>query len=173
MLTDAITLLKAGVDEPQEELWSPTIALGAPVTIPENYVADLTLRLQLYRRLSTLETDQDIESFAAEMIDRFGPAPPEVEQLLEVVAIKAMCRRAHVEKVDAGPKGVIVSFRDNHFADPAGLVRYVAEQGTSAKVRPDMRIVFIREFDTMKQRLAGARRILRALVGIAEKGKAA
>jgi len=173
MLTDAITLLKAGVDEPQEELWSPTIALGAPVTIPENYVADLTLRLQLYRRLSTLETDQDIESFAAEMIDRFGPAPPEVEQLLEVVAIKAMCRRAHVEKVDAGPKGVIVSFRDNHFADPAGLVRYVAEQGTSAKVRPDMRIVFIREFDSMKQRLAGARRILRALVGIAEKGKAA
>ena len=173
MLSDAITLLKAGVEEPQEELWSPTIALGAPVTIPEDYVADLTLRLQLYRRLSTLETDEDIESFAAEMIDRFGPVPSEVEQLLEIVAIKALCRRAHVEKVDAGPKGVIVSFRDNHFADPAGLVRYVAEQGTSAKVRPDMRIVFIRDFDSMKQRLAGARRILRALVGIAEKGKAA
>lgn len=173
MLTDAITMLKAGVEEPQEELWSPTIALGAPVTIPEDYVADLTLRLQLYRRLSTLETDEDIESFAAEMIDRFGPVPPEVEQLLQIVAIKALCRRAHVEKVDAGPKGVIISFRDNHFADPAGLVRYVAEQGTSAKVRPDMRIVFIRDFDSMKQRLAGARRILRALVGIAEKGKAA
>ncbi|RTL84622.1 MAG: transcription-repair coupling factor [Hyphomicrobiales bacterium] len=169
MLGDAIAMLKAGVDEPEEEVWSPTIAIGAPVTIPEDYVPDLTLRLQLYRRLSTLETDQDIESFAAEMIDRFGPIPPEVEQLFEIVAIKAMCRRAHVEKVDAGPKGVIVSFRDNHFADPAGLVRYVAEQGTQAKVRPDMRIVFIREFETMKQRLAGTRRILRALVGIAEK----
>ena len=173
MLGDAITLLKAGVEEPQEEVWSPTIAIGAPVTIPEDYVPDLTLRLQLYRRLSTLETDEDIESFAAEMIDRFGPIPPEVEQLLEIVAIKAMCRRAHVEKVDAGPKGVIVSFRDNHFADPAGLVRYVSEQGTQAKVRPDMRIVFIREFDSMKQRLDGTRRILHALVGIAEKGKAA
>ena len=148
MLSDAITLLKAGVEEPQEEAWSPTIAIGAPVTIPEDYVADLTLRLQLYRRLSTLETDEDIEAFAAEMIDRFGPMPPEVEQLFEIVAIKALCRRAHVEKVDAGPKGVIVSFRDNHFADPAGLVRYVSEQGAAAKVRPDMRIVFIREFDT-------------------------
>ncbi len=169
MLADAITLLKAGVEEPQEEVWSPTIAIGAPVTIPEDYVSDLTLRLQLYRRLSTLDTDQDIEAFAAEMIDRFGPIPPEVEQLFEIVAIKAMCRRAHVEKVDAGPKGVIVSFRDNHFSDPAGLVRYVAEQGNQAKVRPDMRIVFIREFDSMKQRLAGTRRILRALVGIAEK----
>ncbi len=169
MLGDAIAMLKAGVEEPQEDQWSPTIAIGAPVTIPEDYVADLTLRLQLYRRLSTLETDEDIESFAAEMIDRFGPIPPEVEQLFEIVAIKAMCRRAHVEKVDAGPKGVIVSFRDNQFADPAGLVRYVAEQGTAAKVRPDMRIVFIRDFDTMKQRLAGTRRILRALVQIAEK----
>jgi transcription-repair coupling factor (superfamily II helicase) len=169
MLSDAITLLKAGVEEPEEEVWSPTIAIGAPVTIPEDYIPDLTLRLQLYRRLSTLETDHDIEAFAAEMIDRFGPIPPEVEQLMEIVAIKAMCRRAHVEKVDAGPKGVIISFRDNHFTDPAGLVRYVAEQGASAKVRQDMRIVFIREFETMKQRLAGTRRILRAIVSIAEK----
>ena len=147
------------------------IAIGAPVTIPETYIADLTLRLQLYRRLSTLETDRDIEAFAAEMIDRFGPVPPEVEQLLEIVAIKALCRRAHVEKVDAGPKGVIVAFRDNLFANPAGLVRYVAEQGASAKVRPDMRVVFIREFESLRQRLSGARRILRALVDIAEKGK--
>ena len=169
MLGDAITLLKAGIEEPQEEAWSPTIAIGAPVTIPEDYVSDLSLRLQLYRRLSTLETDQDIEAFAAEMIDRFGPVPPEVEQLLEIVAIKALCRRAHVEKVEAGPKGVIVSFRDNHFADPTGLVRFVSEQGSQAKVRPDMRIVFVRDFDTMKQRLEGARRILRTLVSIAEK----
>jgi transcription-repair coupling factor (superfamily II helicase) len=169
MLADAIALLKAGVEEAQEEAWSPTIAIGAPVTIPEDYVADLTLRLQLYRRLSTLETDQDIQAFAAEMIDRFGPIPSEVEQLLEIVAIKALCRRAHVEKIDAGPKGVIVAFREDKFANPAGLVRFVAEQGTSAKVRPDMRIVFIREFDSMKQRLAGTRRILRTLVEIAEK----
>ena len=169
MLADAIALLKAGVEEPQDEAWSPTIAIGAPVTIPEDYVADLTLRLQLYRRLSTLETDQDIEAFAAEMIDRFGPIPPEVEQLLEIVAIKALCRRAHVEKIDAGPKGVIVAFREDKFANPAGLVRFVAEQGTNAKVRPDMRVVFIREFDSMKQRLAGTRRILRTLVDIAEK----
>ncbi len=171
MLSDAIELLKAGVEEPQEEVWSPTIALGAPVTIPEDYVADLTLRLQLYRRLSTLETDQDIESFAAEMVDRFGPTPPEVEQLLKIVAIKALCRRAHIEKVDAGPKGVIIAFRDNLFADPAGLVRYVSEQRSFAKVRPDMKIVFVREFDTPQERLDGTREILRALAAIAEKKK--
>jgi len=172
MLHDAIELLKAGVDEPEEEVWSPTIALGAPVTIPEDYVADLSLRLQLYRRLSTLETEQDIESFAAEMVDRFGPTPPEVEQLLKIVAIKALCRRAHVEKVDAGPKGVIIAFRDNLFADPAGLVRFVSQERSYAKVRPDMKIVFVRDFDTPQERLEGTRDILRTLVSIAEKKKA-
>jgi len=169
MLTDAIEALKAGEEEPAEELWSPTITVGAPVTIPESYVEDLQLRLQLYRRLSGVVDEAEIESFAAEMIDRFGPLPPEVEQLMEIVAIKALARQAHVEKVEAGPKGIIISFRDNSFANPQGLVRFVAEQGNRAKVRPDMRIVFIGNFDETHERLEGARRILRTLVALSQK----
>ncbi len=173
MLQDAVNALKAGVEEQPEEVWSPTITVGTPVMIPEDYVPDLPLRMSLYRRLSTLNTDEEIETFAAEMIDRFGPPPAEVEQLFKLVAIKALCRRAHVEKVDAGPKGAIVAFRDNSFANPQGLVRFIAEQGSEAKVRPDMRIVFIRDFGTPAARLEGTRQILRTLVAIAEKKKAA
>ncbi|MCB1542819.1 MAG: transcription-repair coupling factor, partial [Rhodoblastus sp.] len=169
MLTDAIEALKAGDEEPAEELWSPTITVGAPVTIPETYVEDLQLRLQLYRRLSGIVDEAEIESFAAEMIDRFGPLPPEVEQLMEIVAIKALARQAHVEKVEAGPKGVIVAFRDNSFANPAGLVRFVAEQGNRAKVRPDMKIVFTGDFDETHERLEASRRLLRTLVALAQK----
>jgi transcription-repair coupling factor (superfamily II helicase) len=173
MLEEAVVALKAGIEAPVEEAWSPTISIGTPVTIPEDYISDLSLRLGLYRRLTTLETDEEIETFAAEMIDRFGPLPDEVEQLMKLISIKALCRRAHVEKVDAGPKGVVIAFRDNSFANPQGLVRYVAEQGRDAKVRPDMRIVFSRDFETAKERLEGTRLILRTLVSIAEKGKKA
>jgi transcription-repair coupling factor (superfamily II helicase) len=169
MLADAIAALKAGITEPVQEVWSPSITIGAPVTIPEHYVPDLQLRLQLYRRLATMEEDAEIESFAAELIDRFGPLPDEVQDLLKLVAIKALCRRAHVEKVEAGPKGVIVAFREDSFANPAGLVRFVAQQGSDAKVRPDMRVVFMRDFDTVPARLEGTRQILRTLVGLAEK----
>ena len=169
MLEDAVAALKSGEQEPVEEAWSPNITIGTPVTIPEDYVQDLSLRLNLYRRLSTIDTDEEIETMGAELIDRFGPMPPEVQQLLKLVSIKALARRANVEKVDAGPKGVILSFRDNSFANPNGLVRYIAQQGVSAKVRPDMRIVFIRDFDEANQRLEGTRLILRALVGLAEK----
>ena len=173
MLQEAIAALKAGIDEPAEEAWSPTITMGTPVTIPEDYVPDLTLRMQLYRRLSNLKSEEEIESFAGEMIDRFGPMPEEVEMLMRLVSIKMLCIRAHIDKVDAGLKGVIIGFRDNSFANPAGLVRYVHEQGPEAKVRPDMRVVFIRDFDTVKERLEGTRLIMRTLVNIAEKKKAA
>jgi transcription-repair coupling factor (superfamily II helicase) len=169
MLRDAVEALQAGIEEPAEEAWSPTITLGTPVTIPEDYVADLSLRLGLYRRLASIDTVDEIDGFAAEMFDRFGPLPVEVEQLLKLVAIKVLCRKAHVEKVEAGPKGVVIAFRDNAFANPQGLVRYVAEQGSFAKVRPDMKIVFVREFETLDQRLEGTKTIMRALAAIAVK----
>ncbi len=170
MLQEAIEALKLGIaDEPPPEAWSPQIQTGTPVTIPDTYVEDPQLRVQLYRRMATLEEDADIESFAAELIDRFGPMPGEVEQLMKLVSIKALCRRAHVEKVDAGPKGVIIAFRDNAFANPQGLVRFVTEQGADAKVRPDMKLVFIRDFTSDRARLDGTRTILRTLAAIAMK----
>ncbi len=169
MLQEAVVALKAGIEEPAQEAWSPQITLGTAVTIPEDYVADLDLRLGLYRRLSGLESDAEIEAFAAEMIDRFGPLPREVEQLLKLVAIKALCRKANVEKLEAGPKGAIIAFRDNSFANPQGLVRYIAEQGHEAKVRPDMRIVFIRDFEAPTERLEGTKRIMQTLASLAMK----
>ena len=80
--------------------------------IPETYVADLQLRLALYKRLADLDDQPSIEAFAAELIDRFGKLPDEVVHLLEIVAIKALCRKANVAKVDVGPKGAVIAFRD-------------------------------------------------------------
>ena len=169
MLQEAVAALKAGVETETEEQWSPTIAIGAPVLIPESYVEDLDLRMTLYRRLATLDDDGDIESFAAEMVDRFGSLPSECEQLFKVVGIKALCRRANIEKVEAGPKGIVVSFRDNAFANPNGLVRYVQDHGSYAKVRPDMRVVFQGDYETVRKRLDNTKRILWDLVKVAEK----
>ncbi|WP_336814855.1 transcription-repair coupling factor [Bosea sp. MMO-172] len=173
MLEEAVAALKAGIEFETETQWSPAIQVGAPVMIPEHYVADLTLRLTLYKRLSTMDDDAELQSFGAELVDRFGPLPEEVNQLLEIVAIKALCKRANVEKVEAGPKGIIVAFRNNEFANPEGLVSFVAKQGTLAKVRPDMRVVFIDDFDTVEQRLKATRRLLTDLARIAERKKAA
>jgi transcription-repair coupling factor (superfamily II helicase) len=167
MVQEAVERLKAGVEEPAQDLWSPSISLGSPVTIPEDYIPDLPTRLNLYRRLSALESDEDIAAMGAEIVDRFGPTPPEVGLLLKLVTIKALCRRANVEKIEAGPKGATLAFRDNSFANPTALVRYVEAEGSLAKVRPDMRVVFIRDFETLEARLAGSLKIMRDLAKIA------
>jgi transcription-repair coupling factor (superfamily II helicase) len=170
MLEEAVMSLKAGLSGPIAEKWSPQITIGTAVLIPEDYVADLPVRLALYRRLAEIEDERDIESFAAELVDRFGPLPQEVEYLLQVVAIKSLCRRANVERIEVGPKGAVLAFRENVFANPEGLIAYIGKHPEGARVRPDMKVVFFDEWDTAPERLKGATGILRTLVGIAEKG---
>jgi transcription-repair coupling factor (superfamily II helicase) len=173
MLEEAVASLKAGVAAPVADRWSPQITIGTPVLIPEDYVADLSVRLSLYRRLADLDDERDIDAFGAEMVDRFGPLPAEVRHLLDTVVVKALCRRANVAKIDAGPKGAVVAFRDDRFGNPEGLIAFIHKQGREAKVRPDMKVVFFADWERPEDRLKGAARILRALVGIAERAKAA
>jgi transcription-repair coupling factor (superfamily II helicase) len=170
MLEEAVMSLKAGLSGPIAEKWSPQITIGTAVLIPEEYVTDLPVRLALYRRLAEIEDERDIESFAAELVDRFGPLPQEVEYLLQVVAIKSLCRRANVERIEVGPKGAVLAFRENIFANPEGLIAYIGKHPEGARVRPDMKVVFFDEWETAPERLKGATGILRTLVGIAEKG---
>jgi transcription-repair coupling factor (superfamily II helicase) len=170
MLEDAVAELKerAGTEGlAPDRGWSPQINTGAAVLIPEDYVPDLNVRLALYRRLSEAEKAQDREALAAELIDRFGPLPPEADQLLRVVAIKGLCREANVAKIDVGPKGAVVSFRNDEFRNPAGLVQFVAKNAVAWKVRPDNKVVVKGEWETPAQRLAAAEKVLRELAKLA------
>jgi transcription-repair coupling factor (superfamily II helicase) len=177
MLEEAVADLKSGQGKKRSELdyaggWTPNINLGLPVLIPEAYVRDLPVRLGLYRRIGALATEPEIEAMAAELADRFGPLPAEVENLLQVVAIKALCREAGVEKVDAGPKGVVLSFFKNQFRNPGGLVSWVAAQKGLVKLRPDHKLALLREMK-LEQRVRVAKDLLVALARVAGQAKAA
>ena len=171
MLEEAVASLKAGITAPVADKWSPQITIGTPVMIPEDYVADLPVRLALYRRLAEIEDEREIEAFGAELVDRFGPLPEEVEHLLQIVAIKSLCRQANVEKIETGPRGAVVSFRDNTFANPDRLVAFIRDQGPAARVRPDMKVVFFDDWEDPEERLRGTAAILRSLVGARAAGK--
>jgi transcription-repair coupling factor (superfamily II helicase) len=173
MLAEAVAALEAGIDQPAADKWSPQIAAGIPVLIPEVYVPDIGVRLGLYRRLADLENDAEIEAAGAELVDRFGKMPPEVETLLKIVAIKTLCRRANVERIEAGPKGAVIVLRDNKFDNPEGLIGWIAENAPIAKIRPDQKIVWLEGWQDAGARLAGARELLENLVRIAERAKSA
>jgi transcription-repair coupling factor (superfamily II helicase) len=173
MLEEAVMSLKAGIAAPVADKWSPQITIGTPVLIPEDYVADLSVRLGLYRRLAELEDEQEIDAFGAELVDRFGSMPQEVEHLLKIVAIKSLCRRANVERIETGPKGAVLQFRDNVFANPEGLIAFIAREAPAARVRPDQKVVVFNDWEQPEQRLKGTAAVLRKLVAIAERAKAA
>ncbi|WP_373636634.1 transcription-repair coupling factor [Yoonia sp. BS5-3] len=164
MLEEQISAIKSGkaegiVDDGQ---WAPQINLGVPVLIPEDYVPDLDVRLGLYRRLSELTTKVELEGFAAELIDRFGKLPREVNTLMLVVRIKAMCKRAGIAKLDAGPKGATIMFHNDKFASPAGLVEFIEAQRGLAKVK-DNKIVVRRDWAKERDKIQGAFNIARDL----------
>ena len=174
MLEETIARLRSGELSgltAADDQWSPQINLGVPVLIPEDYVPDLDLRLGLYRRLSALTTKVELEGFAAELIDRFGPVPKEVNTLLLVVRIKAMCKRAGISRLDAGPKGATVQFHNDKFSNPAGLVDFIRAEGQGAKVSGN-RIVLQRDWKTESDRIRGAFAIARDLAEQVIKGKA-
>jgi transcription-repair coupling factor (superfamily II helicase) len=169
MLEDAVAELKerAGKEGLSDRGWSPQINTGVAVLIPEAYVPDLNVRLAIYRRLSDAEKADDREALAAELIDRFGPLPPEAGALLKVVAIKGLCREANVAKIDVGPKGAVVTFRGDQFKNPMGLVAFVSKNQIAWRMRPDQKIVVKGEWETPNQRLNAAERILQELAKLA------
>ena len=169
MLEDAVADLRAakGRRRTDDRDWTPNINLGLPILIPEEYVRDLPVRLGLYRRIGALENDAEGEAVAAELVDRFGKMPEEVENLLNVMRMKRACRVAGVEKLEAGPKGMVFAFRANTFRNPAGLVAWLGTTKGAVRLRPDHKLSLVRDM-TMAQRVRAAADVLENLVRIAE-----
>ncbi|HEX8300183.1 transcription-repair coupling factor [Sphingomonas sp.] len=165
MLEEAIMDAKAGGirEELRPKDLSPSINVDAPILIPEDYVPDLDLRMGLYRRLNEVEDTDGIESFAAEMIDRFGKLPDATENLLRLIETKLNAKKACIAKLDTGPKGALVTFHDDKFPNIDGLLAYVERLDGTARLRPDMKLVVSREWNNPRARLNAALQISRGL----------
>jgi transcription-repair coupling factor (superfamily II helicase) len=171
MLEEAVAMAKAGVDADAEDIveerWSPNINIGTSVLIPETYVEDLSIRMSLYRRLSDLENASEIEGFAAELIDRFGDIPEEVENLMDIVRIKLLCRQANINHVEAGPKGAVIGFYQDKANDPAKVMQWIDAKRGSIKIRPkDQKIIAIRHWETAAERVKGVQSLVKEIADL-------
>jgi len=170
LLEEAIMMVRAEQDHgalPDYE-WTPQINVGLAVLIPEIYIPDLDLRLNLYRRLAILEDTQQIEEFAAEIVDRFGKFPPEVRNLLTIMEIKNLCRQAGIEKVDASAQAIVLTLRNHTFANPTGLLNYLQSLKQGVRIRPDQKIVFTGNWVQPATRVQAVQQICQKLVQLAQ-----
>ena len=164
MLEEAVAALKGGDLGEAQDQWSPQISLGTSVLIPESYVADLQLRLGLYRRLSTAGEARRHRRFrrrAGRPLRRAARA--RCTHLLDVVEIKGLARagRARSRSMPA-PKGAVIAFRKNQFANPEGLVAFMQKSRGGVKMQPDHKLVFKADWDLPEKRLKGVRALVRA-----------
>ena len=171
MLEDAVNMARAGgglaaIEKASQHEWSPTLNLGTSVLIPEKYVTDLGTRMSLYRRLGELGGEEDIDGFAAEMIDRFGPLPDDVTNLLEIVRIKMLCKEAGIAQFDAGPKGAVIRFHQDKPPNPEGLFAWLGKNPGTVRIRPDQKLAVIGAWDSVRDRTRGARQIATSLAGL-------
>lgn len=163
LLEEAIQELKTPSGQNASEKWSPQLSLSTPILIPEAYVTDLNLRLGLYRRLGEMETSSEIHAVAAELVDRFGPLPEEVDNLLAVLALKLLCKKAHIDKVNVGEKGVVFGFYQNSFPEPMRLIAWIGQQREKVRLRPDQKLVWQH---ALSPKAAGLKELHRFLEGV-------
>ncbi|MEQ1510137.1 MAG: transcription-repair coupling factor [Sphingopyxis sp.] len=169
MLEEAILVARAegaGLAAPDEK-YSPVITIDAPILLPDSYIPDLSVRMGLYRRLNDLGNRAEIDSFAAEMIDRFGPLPEPTQNLLMLMEIKLNAAQARIAKLDIGPKGALVAFHNDCPPNIDGLIAYVARLQGTAKLRPDSKLAITRGWPTPETRLNGALQLSKGLAKIA------
>jgi len=167
LLDEAVASARGRAEEAEKADWSPQINLGIPVLIPEEYVGELSVRMGLYRRIGALENQAEIDSFAAEMVDRFGKMPVEAEFLLNTVGLKILCRAAGVDRIDAGEKAVVLSFHENKFTRPDRLIAWIQKNAPLVKLRPDHRVIVQRVWADDRQRMSGVTSILAGLAKLA------
>ncbi|MBE6446309.1 MAG: transcription-repair coupling factor [Alphaproteobacteria bacterium] len=167
MLAEAVQSLKHDKTKSVDMDFSPQISVGLPVLIPADYINELDVRMDLYHRMGEIRTLEEVNTMRSELKDRFGMYPVETENLFLTLELKLLARQAHIERLDAGEKGATISFFNNTFPNPAGLVDYIKSQVGTMKIRPDQKVVAIRSWKNTDTRLKGIRDMIQKIAELA------
>ena len=169
MLQGAIEKLKLDgqTQENEQQSLSPKLDLNVPVLIPEHYVGDLGLRLSLYRELALLRTDSELEDFCERLRDRFGPIPGEIRTLMDVMTIKNECILAGIDVLKAGSVGLSLSFFDDKFSDPDGLINFIQANSSKIKVKEN-KIIISAIWEDNDSKMAAVKKIVKKLANMAQ-----
>jgi transcription-repair coupling factor (superfamily II helicase) len=166
MLKQAVnSLKKSGVlDTEEDEIWSPILSLGLSVSLPESYIPDIETRMELYRRLGTLRNNDQVNEMRIELLDRFGRLPPEAENLIDTIKVKILCRNANIQKAEAGPNGVLLTFRNNQCPYVDKLLELI-RTNTHYKLRPDSKLFYQWTIDDIQLRIKAIKTVCKTLGG--------
>ncbi|OPZ76252.1 MAG: Transcription-repair-coupling factor [Alphaproteobacteria bacterium ADurb.Bin438] len=168
MLEETIMKLKSGDLETEETSdYVPSLNLGISILIPDSYIPDVNIKLEFYKRISMIKDNEEMDALISEMIDRFGDIPDEVQNLIDIVDLKVLCKKANVEKIDAGEMGLLISFHENKFNNPLGLIELL-NKSNAIKLRPDHKLNIVKDLKKNNEVLKFTKKMLNELVKISQ-----
>ena len=138
LLDEAVRELKG---EPPREDIDPDVQLPVPAIIPDGYMPDVHQRLFFYKRLAQAATDEELDEVRAEIIDRCGDPPEELDALCEVMAVKVRLRALAIRALEAGPGRLVFTLGETAALDPFLLAKHVQGSAGALRLTPDMKLV--------------------------------
>jgi transcription-repair coupling factor (superfamily II helicase) len=157
-----VAALRRGEARDWSDVWVSRLALDLEARVPEDYVAEESERVDLYWRLAQLETDEQVESFARSVAKRYGPLPPQLQRLLALVRLRALCQAAGIAEIVAGPKGAVLSARKPVKLDHATWAEIGRRLGP-LKVKHDGRLVVRAAWQEPEARISGVTEFIELL----------
>ena len=131
MLNEAVIALKGGQEE--EETFETVVDCDIDAFIPDGYIKNEYLKLDVYKRISAIETDDEYMDMQDELIDRFGDIPKSVDNLLRVAELKALAHRAYVTEVDINTQEIRIELYPKAKLDVTGIPALIAEYKTALR----------------------------------------
>jgi len=164
MLSEAVRSLKEG-KEP--DLLSPLSAatdinLHAPALLPNDYCGDVHLRLSFYKKLATAKTSDQIDNLLEEIVDRFGKLPPQAQTLVDVHRLRVLCEPFGVQKVDAAPGVINITFYPNPPIEPMTIISLI-QKNKAIKLAGNDKLRIERALPEVKDRVQMVRDVVRSL----------
>jgi transcription-repair coupling factor (superfamily II helicase) len=157
--------------EPVVHEVDPELSFDADALLPEDYVADVGVRLSLYKRLASAASAEEVADLASEMEDRFGPPPPEARRFVHLMRLKTELRKLRALGCEATAKGVTLHLSDDTPLDPAKLMKLMGGKQSPYRLSPDMRLTRrTRESEVFASGLEAADKLLSELAGCLKDG---
>lgn len=136
-----------------EEDWSPLINLGFSINIPEDYIPELDLRLQIYRKISGIENFTELKDTFNNLEDRFGNAPNSLKNLFKIIKIKILAKKHFVKKIDLGNKGFVITFKNNRIKNLEKIIELAKLNPKRIKLTPDAKILFFIKKESKNEKI--------------------
>ena len=126
----------------QKSIFKPSIKIPEEIFIPDEFIYDLDLRLSIYKRISSVNNNEDLSNLIIELRDRFGPIPKELNNLFNLIEIKILCIDYNIEQFEFSRKGIVIGFYKNNPRNPQKLLDLSINRHSQFTLRPDQKIFY-------------------------------